>query len=353
MNLLQETLARLAPPDALWSVRAAARQQHLTKPPLSLGRLEEVANRVVGIQQSLTPQIDPARIVVFAADHGVAAEGVSPYPREVTAQMVLNFLAGGAAINSLCRTNQIQLRIVDCGVAVELPHAEGLTHRRIRAGTRNFLREPAMTEEEAIRALETGIELALEASMEGVRMVGIGEMGIGNTTSAAAIACALAGVSAAEATGRGAGADDQMLARKIAVIDEAIALHRLRLKDPLAVLASLGGLEVAAMTGFCLGAAAQRLAVVVDGFIATAAAALAVMMKQECAGFLFAGHRSVEPGHEALLGIIRQKPLLDLQMRLGEGTGAALAMNVIRCGVAAFREMATFESAGVSGGRNA
>jgi nicotinate-nucleotide--dimethylbenzimidazole phosphoribosyltransferase len=353
MNLLNETVGRIAPPDALWNVRAAARQQHLTKPPLSLGRLEEIANRVVAIQRTLTPEVDPARIVVFAGDHGVASEGVSPYPREVTAQMVLNFLAGGAAINVLCRTNGVQLKVVDVGVAAELPEAPGLVRRRVRAGTRNFLREPAMTEEEAVQALEAGIEMALEASMEGARMVGMGEMGIGNTTSASAIACALTGIPAAEATGRGAGADDRMLARKVDVIDEAITLHRLRLKDPLAVLASLGGFEVAAMAGFCLGAAAQKLVVVVDGFIATAAAALAVTMKQECAGFLFAGHRSVEQGHGALLEVIRQKPILDLGMRLGEGTGAALAMGVIRGAVAAFREMATFESAGVSGGRDA
>lgn len=353
MNLLQETLDRLAPPDPLWLVRAAAHQQHLTKPPQSLGRLEDIANRVVSIQQTLAPSVDPARIVVFAADHGVAAEGVSPYPREVTAQMVLNFLNGGAAINALCRNAGADLKVVDMGVAAELPQDANLVRRRIRPGTRNFLREPAMTEEEAVRAIEAGIEIALEASMEGIRMAGFGEMGIGNTTSAAAIACALTGISAAEATGRGSGSSDKMLARKIDVVDEAITLHRLRLKDPLAVLASLGGFEVAAMTGFCLGAAAQRLVIVVDGFIASAAAALAVTMKQECAGFLFAAHRSVEEGHGALLEVIRQKPILDLQMRLGEGTGAALAMNVIRGAVAAFRDMATFESAGISGAKNA
>lgn len=353
MAVLEDTLKRIVAPDALWNVRAAARQQHLTKPRGSLGRLEDTAHRIVAIQQTLDPVLDPARIVVFAADHGIAAEGVSPYPSEVTAQMVLNFLRGGAAINALAKAAGASLKVVDAGVATELPEVEGLVARRIRAGTRNFLREPAMTEDEAIGAMEVGIEMAAECASDGCRMVGFGEMGIGNTTSAAAITAALTGLSGAQTAGRGTAANDALLARKIQVVDEALRLHCARLRDPMAVLSSLGGFEVAAMTGFCLGAAAHRLVVVLDGFIATAAAAVAVLMKQEATGFFFASHRSTEPGHDPLLDLIRQKPLLDLNMRLGEGTGAALAMPLLRASIAAFREMATFESAGVSREHNA
>jgi nicotinate-nucleotide--dimethylbenzimidazole phosphoribosyltransferase len=352
-SLFQETLGRISPPDTLWSVRAAAHQQHLTKPPHSLGRLEEIANRVVAIQQTLTPHIDPGRIVVFAADHGVTEEGISPYPREVTAQMVRNFISGGAAINALCRAANLSLHVVDVGVAGEVTRAAQLKVLKIRAGTRNFLREPAMTGEEAVQAIEAGITVALEAADHGIRMAGFGEMGIGNSTSAAALTCALTGLAPDQAVGRGSGAPDAMFQRKREVVEGALKLHGARLHRPLDALACVGGLEVAAMAGFCLGAASRKLVVVVDGFIASAAALLAVRLKEECAGYLFPSHLSVEPGHQALLTALKHQPLLDLRMRLGEGTGAALAIGLIRGAVATFRDMATFESAGVSTTRNA
>lgn len=348
MSVLDDTLSRIVPPDTLWSVRAAAHQQHLTKPPQSLGRLEEIANRIVGIQQTLKPEVDPARVVVFAGDHGIASEGVSPYPREVTAQMVRNFLSGGAAVNALARACNVEVQVVDAGVAGELDEAGGLIRKRLRAGTRNFLREPAMTEDEAALAIEIGIELAQAASRAGVRMAACGEMGIGNTTSASVIAAALTGLPAAEVTGRGAGAGDEMLAHKVRIVDRALELYRPRFDRPLGILASAGGYEIAAMTGFYLGAAAERMVTVVDGFIATAAAALAVRLRPDCARYLFTGHLSVEPGHAALLDVLNQRPILDLSMRLGEGSGAVLAMAVIRGAVHAFRDMATFQSAGVS-----
>ena len=286
--------------------------------------------------------------MLFAADHGVCAEGVSAYPREVTAQMVLNFLRGGAAINALAQAGGIELRVVDMGVCNPLPHSDGLISRRVAAGTRNFCQEPAMTESEMNRALETGIELAAEAVDTGCDLLGFGEMGIGNTTSASAIAAALTGEPVERVLGRGTGADDECLGRKRAAIERSLRLHAQEIESALGILRCLGGLEIAAMCGFCLGSAARRVPVVCDGFIATAAAALAVRLCPAIADYLFSSHQSAEPGHAHLLAAIGQKPLLDLGMRLGEGTGAALAIPIIRAAIAAFTQMATFADAGVS-----
>ena len=338
----------IVPIDTHWLAAAERHQNDLTKPPGSLGRLEAVANRCAAIFSSLTPPVDAARIVVFAADHGVAEEGVSAYPREVTAQMVLNFVNGGAAINALAQAGGIDLAIVDAGVATPLPGLPGLIRRHVADGTRNFPREPAMTPEEATEALEAGFAEAEAAVADGYNLLGCGEMGIANTTSASAIAVALTGLPAAEVTGRGTGADDACLARKLSAIERALALHGAYLDTPLDVLQRLGGLEIAEMCGFFLGCAVLRRPVVVDGFIATAAAALAVRMAAPAREYMFAAHRSAEPGHAALLDIIGDPPLLDLGMRLGEGTGAALAMKLIQSAVAAFAGMSTFSSAGVS-----
>lgn len=345
---LRETLERIQPVDPLWIEQAGARQLQLTKPPGSLGRLEDIANRLAAIQATLSPSAERARIVLFAADHGVCAEGVSPYPQTVTAQMVANFLRGGAAINTLARVAGVDLVIVDAGVAHDIPETRGLIRRRIAGGTNNFCREPAMTREQAGAALSLGIEMAERATADGYTLLGIGEMGIANTTAASALTAVLTGREPASVIGRGTGADDACMARKRAAVERALSLHLAHIRGPLDLLARLGGFEIGAMCGFCLGAAANRCAVLVDGFIATAAAALAARFSNPVCDYLFTAHRSLEPGHAPLLDLIGHRPLLDLEMRLGEGTGAALAVPVVRAAVAAFTGMATFASAGVS-----
>lgn len=341
-------LPAVAPIDPAWVARAAARQRTLTKPPGSLGRLETVANRVAAIQETLTPDVAARRIVVFAADHGVVAERVSPWPPSVTAQMVENMRRGGAAVNALARAAGASLTVVDVGVAAPIAPGGGLVGRRIRAGTANSARGPAMTRKDARAALRVGVELADRAAAAGVRMIGLGEMGIGNSTAAAAVTAALTGRPAAAVTGRGTGVDDAMLARKVRVVERALRVNRPDADDPLDVLRTVGGLELGALCGLTLGAAARRLVVVTDGFIATAGAALAVRLRPAAGGYLVAAHRSPEPGHAALLAALGARPLLDLELRLGEGTGAAAAFPLIAAAVAALREMATFESAGVA-----
>ena len=348
MNLLERTIEAIRPIDPQWIAAAERHQRELTKPPGSLGKLEEIANRCAAIRENLNLTAGHPRIVIFAADHGVCAEGVSAYPQEVTAQMVANYLRGGAAINALARAGDIELKVVDVGVLAPIAAFDGLISRRAAASTRNFCQEPAMTEAEMRTALETGIEMAAEAAGDGCDLLGFGEMGIGNTTAAAAIAAALTGEPVEKVVGRGTGVDDDGIARKRRAIERGLALHAARLGSPLGILQCVGGLEIAAMSGFCLGAAAKRVPVVTDGFIATAAAALAVRMCPAMAGYLFAAHQSVEPGHARLLAGIGQEPLLHLGMRLGEGTGAALAIGIIQAAVAAFTQMATFASAGVS-----
>jgi nicotinate-nucleotide--dimethylbenzimidazole phosphoribosyltransferase len=348
MTLLERTIQEIRPIDTRWIESAAQRQLDLTKPPGSLGRLEEIANRCVAIRESFAVTASRPRIVLFAADHGVCAEGVSPYPQAVTAQMVLNFLRGGAAINALARSGGIELRVVDVGVAAPLPLSSELIGRRVRSGTRNFCVEPAMTEAEMTATLETGLELGDDSAMAGCDLLGFGEMGIGNTTSASAVAAALTGAPTEAVVGRGAGADEACVVRKRSAVERALALHAASLGDPLGILRCVGGLEIAAMCGFCLGAAARRVPVVMDGFIATAAAALAVRLCPHFSWYLWASHRSVEPGHAHLLAMLEQDPLLSLGMRLGEGTGAALAMKLIQAAVGAFTQMATFAAAGVS-----
>jgi nicotinate-nucleotide--dimethylbenzimidazole phosphoribosyltransferase len=355
MTLLEKTLQEIRPIDPHWIDSARQRQLELTKPPGSLGRLEEIANRCVAICESLQPTVGRPRIVLFAADHGVCAEGVSAYPQEVTAQMVLNFFRGGAAINAFARSGAIDLKVVDVGVATAIPASSGfidssnvLISRRVRSGTRNFCNEPAMTEPEMMAALETVIELACDSAADGCDLLGFGEMGIGNTTSASAITAALTREPVPSVIGSGAGADDACMVRKRSAIQRALALHADSFGIPLGILRCVGGFEIAAMCGFCLGAASRKVPVVMDGFIATAAAALAVRLSPSASGYLFASHRSAEPGHAHLLALLDQEPLLDLGMRLGEGTGAALAMKLIQAAVAAFTEMATFAGAEVS-----
>ncbi len=352
---LNSLLESIRPADGALLEKARARQLELTKPPESLGRLEEIANRIAAIQGSLSPSVDQPRIVLFAADHGVCAEGVNPYPQAVTAQMVANFLRGGAAINAIARVVGAELTIVDAGVAFDIsgvafdiPSVGSLVSRPIARGTRNFCVEPAMSPEQALASISMGAEMADEAVAEGCRLLGIGEMGIGNTTAASALTAALTGLSADSVTGVGTGASEACLLRKRSAIERALALHISHIAGPFEMLERLGGFEIAAMCGCCLGAAAKRCAVLVDGFIATVAAALAVQFDRRVKDYLFAAHRSTEPGHAPLLEFIGQRPLLDLEMRLGEGTGAALAVPLVRAAVEAFTGMATFASASIS-----
>jgi nicotinate-nucleotide--dimethylbenzimidazole phosphoribosyltransferase len=346
--IFRETVQKIRPVDPHLLEQAVERQRHLTKPEGSLGRLEEVANRCFAIFGGGPFSVSKARIVTFAGDHGVCAEGINPFPQAVTAQMVLNFLHGGAAINCLARTCGIELKIVDVGVIGPLPPSPELISRSVAHGTMNFCDGPAMTQEETYAALRVGIDMANDAVADGCMLLGFGEMGIGNTTPASAIASALTGRPVREVVGRGTGADDGCLRRKISAIERGLALHSEHLKDPLDILTNVGGLEIAAMCGFCLGASASRRPVLTDGLIATSAAALAVQMQPAVKDYLFAAHASTEPGHAPLFELIGHQPLLNLGLRLGEGTGVALAMKVVQAAVSALNEMATFESAEVS-----
>lgn len=332
--------------------RIRSHQNRLTKPPGSLGVLEELAVRIGGITGREFPEISRKAVVVMAGDHGVAAENISAYPQEVTAQMVLNFANGGAAINILARHAGVRVVVVDVGVAVPIDHPQ-IVSRKIRPGTANMAEGPAMSRTEAITALETGIAMAGELidadqTGEGVQLLATGEMGIGNTTASSAIVAALLKVPASEVTGRGTGLDSQAVSHKAQVIDRAIAINRPDPEDPLDVLAKVGGLEIGALAGIILGAAARRTPVVIDGFISTTAALLAAKIAPGSLNFMIASHVSAEMAHRKLLEYLKLKPVLELEMRLGEGTGAVLAMNIIEASLKINQEMATFESAGIS-----
>lgn len=352
----QPAIARLIQgielPSEEWRLKARQRLDTLTKPLGSLGRLEDIAAQVVAIRGDRLSESLSKAAYVFAADHGVTEEGVSAYPREVTRQMVLNFLSEGAAINVLARLHGAALHVVDVGVDADFVSIPGLLHHKVRNGTRNMLREPAMSEQEVEQALGIGYQLGSEAAAAGNTIVAIGEMGIGNTTAASALTCAVTGAAAELATGRGTGVDPAAYANKVRVVEATVSKHCVGSSrvGPVEILRCLGGLEIAAMAGMVLAGAKHRLVVVLDGFISTAAAALAVGMAPNARGFLIAGHRSEEPGHNLLLDLLGLAPVLSLGMRLGEGTGAVLAMPVIESAVALYRQMATFTSAGVSGG---
>ena len=325
----------------------------LTKPVGSLGQLEAVAAQYVAWREEDPPRIAGKCVYVFAADHGITDEGVSAYPREVTQQMVRNFLAGGAAINVLARQTGSDIVVVDVGVDADFEKVAGLLHRKVRRGTRNFSREAAMTEAELNAALQVGISLAEGASAQGRTLIALGEMGIGNTSAATAIAAALSGRPVLELTGRGTGIDEQRRIAKSEIIDKALHFHfgdfPKTCPGALDVLACVGGFEIAAIAGMVLGAAARRVAVVIDGFICSAGAAVACAIAPQARGAVIAGHLSQEPGHRVLLEIMGVKPMLQLDMRLGEGTGAVLTFPLIESAVRLYNEMATFDSAGISG----
>lgn len=333
--------------------KAERHLDQLTKPSGSLGQLEQLAAQLIAIRGERVRLPLRKAIYVFAADHGIARAGVSAYPSEVTAQMVKNFLAGGAAINVLARQHDAALTVVDVGVAFDFEESPGLRAMKVRRGSRNFLEEPAMTEDEMTAALEAGLALADEAHARDADLVVAGEMGIGNTTSASAITAMLTGRDAEEVTGKGTGVDDAGRNRKLSVIRRGLRKHLSHKTNPSVfdLLLCVGGLEIAAMTGFIVGAARHRMGVVCDGFISTTAAALAVAMAPNVRQYLIAGHCSEEPGHWFLLRSLDLKPVLQLNMRLGEGTGAVLAFPLLDSALRLYREMATFESAGVSGAR--
>jgi nicotinate-nucleotide--dimethylbenzimidazole phosphoribosyltransferase len=345
---LQNLLSRIQTPDPQLLAKAQSRLDRLTKPLGSLGRLEELAARYVTITGELKPNVPRGAVFTFAADHGVAMEGVSAYPREVTPQMVLNFIRGGAGVNVLARHAAVDVRVVDIGVAYDFGTVSGLIQKKIMHGTKNLLVEPAMTRAQAEQAIEVGIELASYAAQEGIGLIGTGDMGIGNTTPSAAITAVMTGRPVAEVTGRGTGIDDAGHARKVAVIQQALDLHRPNRTDALDVLSKIGGLEIGGLAGLILGAAAERVPVVLDGFIAGAAALIAVGLQARCRDYLIASHRSVERGHQAILDYLAMKPLLDLDLRLGEGTGACLGMSLVCAAIKIYSEMATFDEAGVS-----
>ncbi|MBI1921375.1 MAG: nicotinate-nucleotide--dimethylbenzimidazole phosphoribosyltransferase [Geobacter sp.] len=350
MDLLNETLAKIQPvnPDCLAQAQAAL--DNKTKPLGSLGRLEEFGRRFAAISGNLSPDTEKKVIFTFAGDHGIVEEGISAFPKEVTPQMVFNFLRGGAGVNVLARHSGAEVRVVDVGVDYDFDPQPGLIVRKVAKGTKNFVQGPAMTREEAIAAMEVGISLAFEAKAEGVAMVGTGEMGIGNTTPSSAIISAISGKSVREVTHRGTGINDAALEHKVRVIEEGLRINSPDPNDPLDVLAKVGGLEIAGIAGLVLGAAANSMPVVVDGFISTAGALIASELHPHARDYIFAAHQSVEIGHRFMLERIGLVPILDLQLRLGEGTGAALAMGLIEAGVKILKEMATFTEAGVAEG---
>jgi len=350
--LLDNTISSIGPLDVRSMDIARKRLDSLTKPPGSLGRLEELVIRLTGIYGD--SPVTGRKVVVMAGDHGIAEEGVSAYPQEVTAQMVNNFLNGGAAINVLARCSGAEVVVVDVGVKAELNgnEHENFYSYKVRRGTNNMILGPAMTRQEAVRAVEAGVEVVNREVEKGAVIIATGEMGIGNTTPSSAILSVIAGLEVEKAVGRGTGINDDALENKRLLIKKAIELHNPSPENPLDVLSKVGGLEIAGLTGVILGAAARRVPVVIDGFISGAAAMLAVKLAPACRDYIFPSHLSGEPGHRTMLEWLGLKPIMMLDMKLGEGTGAALALHIIDASIRIYHEMATFEEASVSRGNN-
>lgn len=348
MDSIKATLERIKPVSQELLQQAQNRLDNKTKPPGSLGRLEEFARRVAAISGTEEPDLSKKVIFTFAGDHGIVEEGVSLYPKEVTPQMVFNFLAGGAGVNVLARHSGAEVRVVDVGVDYDFGDTPGMLHRKVARGTRNFARGPAMTRDEMLAAMQVGIDLADQSRAEGVALVGTGEMGIGNTSPSSAMIAVISGISVRDLTHRGTGINDAALEHKIRVIEQGLALNKPDPKDPLDVLTKVGGLEIAAIAGLVLGCAANSIPVVVDGFISTAGALIASELHPNVRDYIFAAHESVEIGHRFMMERMGVRPILDLDFRLGEGTGAALAMGLIEAGIKIMKEMATFEQAGVT-----
>lgn len=347
MKRLHELLDTIKPIDQILFKKARERLDKMAIPRGSLGRLEEFAQRIVAITGTLNPEIKKKAVAIFAGDHGVVEEGVSAFAQDVTMQMVYNFIRGGAGINVLSRHVGVDVMVVDIGVAGDLKPHKGLLLKKIAQGTKNMTRVPAMSREEALRALFIGIDIAHDLKFQKVDIIGTGDMGIGNTTASSAITAVLTGRDVEEVTGRGTGINDEMLTNKINVIKKSIHLNSPDPTDPIDVLAKVGGFEIAGIAGLIIGAASHQIPVVIDGFISTAAALVAVSLKSVINDYIFAAHKSQEHGHEVLLEWLKQRPILDLSMRLGEGTGAVLGISLIESGVKILREVLTFEEAGV------
>lgn len=346
---MTETIASIAPASAEAMAAARERQTMLTKPPGSLGVLEDIGTRLCGMYGECPPPLpEPVAIAVFAGDHGVCAQGVSLYPQEVTSQMVDNFLAGGAVVNAFGRQVGAEVTVVDVGVAGDLSPAPGLMVHKVAAGTADMTTGPAMTAAQVQAAVEVGIEVARDLVAQGNRLLVMGDMGIANTTASAALISVFTGLDVAAVTGRGTGIDDAMLERKVSVIQTAIRINAASPNDPIAALAGVGGFEHAGMVGFLLGAAALRTPVILDGVIVCSAALVARAIAPQAADYWVAGHRSVEPGASAALVHLDLEPLVDLGLRLGEGSGALLAVPFVQSAARILREVATFDSAGVT-----
>ncbi|OQX80636.1 MAG: nicotinate-nucleotide--dimethylbenzimidazole phosphoribosyltransferase [Candidatus Omnitrophica bacterium 4484_70.1] len=352
MQKLKETISKIEELDFSLMEETQKRLDTFTKPKGSLGRLEEITRQVVGITKKRNPSFKNKVIFVTAADHGVTEEGVSAYPKEVTSQMVYNFIKGGAAINVLAQHVGARVVVVDMGVASKLQitncKLQNFRDKKINYGTKNMVRGPAMTRREAIRAIEAGIEVFEEELSRGIDIVATGDMGIGNTTSSSAIASCLVGKSVRDLTGRGTGISDEVFLRKIEIIEKAIRINQPNPSDPVDVLSKVGGFEIGGLVGVILASVSKRVPVVIDGFISGAAALIACSLKKEVKDFLIAGHCSAEKGHKLILEYLGLSPLLNLDMRLGEGTGAALGISIVEASIKLLTQMATFEEAGVS-----
>ncbi|MCX8032158.1 MAG: nicotinate-nucleotide--dimethylbenzimidazole phosphoribosyltransferase [Thermoleophilia bacterium] len=346
--MLTETIGAVVPPSAEARTAARARLEQLAMPYWALGRLMDLAEELAGMTGSTKPPVERKTVVVMAGDHGVVAEGVSAYPQEVTVQMVANFVAGGASINALARHVGAKVVVADMGVAGDLGQlGDAIIHRKIAPGTQNIAAGPAMTREQAVAAVEAGIGIARDLA-NATDVFATGEMGIGNTTPSSAIVAALTGADPAEVTGRGTGLDDRQLQHKIDVVRRALEVNKVSTEDGIDVLAKLGGFEIGGIAGLILGAAALRKPVVIDGFISTAGALIAQALCPLATHYMVAAHLSVERGHRLALEKLGKKPLLDMDLRLGEGTGAALAMHLVEAAVRVLTEVATFEEAAVS-----
>ncbi len=346
--LIDRTIAGIVPLDEQAMAAARARQDTLTKPLGSLGRLEEISVLLAGIFGQPMPRIRRKAVILAAGDHGVVAEGVSAYPQEVTPQMVYNFLRGGAAINVLARHAGAQIVILDAGVVADLKPHPLLRSVKIAKGTANLAVGPAMTRQQAVQSIEAGIDAAREQISEGADLIACGDMGIGNTTPSSAITAVITGADPAVTTGRGTGLDDAALGHKVEVVRRAIRVNRPDPTDGMDVLAKVGGFEIGVLAGAMLGTAASRRPVLIDGFISGAAALIAWTVAPTARRYFIASHRSVEPGHRIALEAMELVPLLDMGMRLGEGTGAALAMHIVEAAARCLAEMSTFAEAGVS-----
>jgi nicotinate-nucleotide--dimethylbenzimidazole phosphoribosyltransferase len=349
MKGLEALLGSIEPADRAWEDKAWERLHSQIRPLESLGELEKIAARLAAMKRSLYVDLSRKMIFVMAGDHGVVAEGVSAYPQEVTAQMVYGFSRGWASINVLARHVGAGVCVADLGVVSDIPAEWGIIDAKIGRGTASIAKGPAMSRDDAIKGVKAGAELVRRSCLEGTQLVGTGDMGIGNTTPSVAILCAFSGKPAASLTGRGTGIGDEGLARKIAVIDTALAVNKPDPLDPIDVLAKVGGCEIAGLAGAILGAASTGTPVICDGLIATAGALIACRLSPAARDYLFVSHRSAEPGHIAMSDLIGVKPILNLNMRLGEGTGAALAMNIVEAAAKVMGECKTFAEAGVSG----